>query len=83
MEEQLRRIADSFESIAASLASINKHGLELYSNSGCLEVHIDVDEMPLSGTVEVATGNVDLSVELKNAKTFHSLTPIPFEILQS
>lgn len=76
MEKQLRRIADSFESIAASLASINKHGLELYSNSGCLEVHIDVDEMPLSG-------NVDLSVELKNAKTVHSLTSIPFEILQS
>ena len=81
MEEQLTRIADSFESIAASLASINKHGLELYSNSGCLEVHIDVDKMPLSGMVEVATGNVDLSVELKNGTI--GFQTVPFVIEQS
>jgi len=60
MEEQLTRIADSFERIAASLESINKHGLELYSNSGCLLVEINVDEMSLSGFVEVPTGVVDL-----------------------
>ena len=85
MEEQLTRIADSFERIAASLEMINKHGLELYSNSGCLQVHIDVDDMPLSGTVvcDLGTGVVDLSVEVKNAKTVHGCIPIPFVIEQS
>jgi hypothetical protein len=83
MEEQLTRIADSFERIAASLEMIHKHNLELYTNSGCLEVHIDVDDVPLSGTVgaDFGTGVVDLSVQLKNAK--HKFQTVPFVIEQS
>ena len=83
MEEQLTRIADSFERIAASLEMINKHGLELYSNSGCLEVHIDVDDVPLSGMVvtDLGTGVVDVSVQLRNAK--HKFQTVPFVIEQS
>ena len=57
MEEQLTRIADSFERIASTLEWIQREGLELYSKSGCFNVRIG--EMPLSGFV-------DLSVELKN-----------------
>ena len=81
MEEQLTRIADSFERIASTLESIQREGLELYSNSGCLQVHIDVDNVPLSGTVEVATGNVDLSVELNNGTI--GFQTVPFCISQS
>ena len=81
MEEQLTRIADSFERIAASLEMINKHGLELYSNSGCLQVHIDVDDVPLSGDVVVGIGRVDLDVELKNGKI--GFETVPFIISQS
>jgi len=41
MEEQLRRIADSFESIARSLHWIQQEGLEIYSKKDCLRLSID------------------------------------------
>jgi hypothetical protein len=85
MEEQLTRIADSFERIAVSLEMIHKHGLELYTNSGSFDVHIDVDDVPLSGMVvaDLSSGVVDVRVEVKNEKTVHGCIPIPFVIEQS
>jgi hypothetical protein len=72
MEEQLTRIADAFEQIAASLYCIQQEGLELYSKSGCLRLHID--EMPLEFPA-------DLSIELRNNSRGTKI--IPFEISQS
>jgi hypothetical protein len=81
MEEQLTRIADSFERIASTLEWIQRQGLELYSKSGCLQVHIDVDDVPLSGDVAVCMGRVDLEVELKNGTI--GFETVPFVIEQS
>ena len=81
MEEQLTRIADSFERIASTLEWIQREGLELYSKSGCFNVDIDVDDVPLSGDVVVGIGRVDLEVELKNGKI--GFETVPFVIEQS
>jgi division protein CdvB (Snf7/Vps24/ESCRT-III family) len=74
MEEQLTRIADSFERIASTLEWIQQEGIELYNKSGGLNIHIDVDDVPLSALD-------DFSVQLKNAK--HGFKTVPFEIEQS
>ena len=73
MEEQLTRIADAFERIAASLHWIQQEGLELYSKSGCLRLHIDDMALPMDFPAH-------LSIELKNES--YGTKTIPFEISQ-
>jgi hypothetical protein len=73
MEEQLTRIADAFERIAASLHWIQQEGLELYSKSGCLRLHIDDMPLPMDFPAH-------LSIELKNES--YGTKTIPFEISQ-
>jgi hypothetical protein len=78
MEEQLTRIADAFERIAASLHWIQQEGLELYSKSGCLRLHID--DMPLPDGPLPMDFPVHLLIELKNES--YGTKTIPFEISQ-
>lgn len=75
MEQQLTRIADAFESIAASLRSIQRDGLELYSNSDS-PLRLSIDYMPLPSDFPG-----ELSIALRNES--YGTQTIPFEISQS
>jgi hypothetical protein len=76
MEEQLSRIADAFERIAASLNAIQQEGLELWSKAHCLQ--LDINEMPLPDPSYPMEFPSDLSIELRNESC--GTKTIPFKV---
>jgi hypothetical protein len=76
MEEQLTRIADAFERIAASLSAIHHEGLEIWSKPNSLR--LDINEMPLPDMPYPMEFPSDLSIELRNAS--YGTKTIPFKI---